>query len=69
MTNYPDLSRAQWRKSSRSSGNGQCTEVAHVGTAVAIRDSKNVEGGCLLLAADGWQALVRGIRRGQYDLR
>ena len=39
--NEPDLSRAQWRKSIRSSGNGQCVEVARLDEVVAVRDSKN----------------------------
>lgn len=40
-----DYSGARWRKSSRSGGQGgQCVEVADLGTAVAIRDSKNPDG-------------------------
>lgn len=38
----PDLSRATWRKSTWSGGNGgQCVEVAVLGTAVGLRDSKD----------------------------
>lgn len=35
MTN---LTRAEWRRSSRSQQNGQCVELAYTG---AVRDSKN----------------------------
>jgi hypothetical protein len=40
-----DYSGACWRKSRRSGGQGgQCVEVADLGDAVAIRDSKNPDG-------------------------
>lgn len=40
-----DYSRAQWRKSRRSgSQGGACVEVADLGDAVAIRDSKDPDG-------------------------
>jgi hypothetical protein len=56
----PDLTRAHWFKSSRSSENGQCTEVAFVDGAVAVRDSKDPHGPALIFTPNEWTALSRG---------
>lgn len=47
-----DLSRAQWKKSSYSGNSGNCVEVADLGTAVAVRDSKDPEGPVLVVTRD-----------------
>jgi hypothetical protein len=56
------LTRAVWRKSSYSGGNGSCVEIAHLGTAVAIRDSKDPEGPVLIATADVWHSFIRHIK-------
>ena len=59
----PDLSRADWRKSSYSSQSGNCVEVAtNLPGMVAIRDSKDPGGPGLLVPATEWRAFVRGLK-------
>lgn len=53
-----DLSSAKWRKSTRSSGTGQCVEVAFTGGIVAVRDSKDPAGPALTFEASQWRAFV-----------
>jgi Domain of unknown function (DUF397) len=57
----------QWRKSSYSNAGNQCVEVARIGGAVAVRDSKNPGGGHLTFKATEWEAFLDSVRRGGYD--
>jgi hypothetical protein len=55
-----DLSGSTWRKSSRSGqgSNGDCVEVAFVGPAVAVRDSKNPAAGALAVPQSAWTVFL-----------
>jgi hypothetical protein len=57
----PDLSRAQWRKSSYSGNSGNCVEVAGLGAAVAVRDSKKPAGPALMLSLQAWRQFTSDI--------
>jgi hypothetical protein len=61
MTNI-DLSRAEWYKSSHSSQDGNCVEVArNLPGLVAVRDSKEPDGAKLLVSHETWRVFIRGI--------
>jgi hypothetical protein len=56
------LSRAVWRTSSYSGGNGSCVEVADLGTHVAVRDSKHRSGPKLVFSHEAWRAFIQGLK-------
>lgn len=63
-----DLTGAAWRKSTRSGQySDNCVEVALVGGAVAMRDSKDRSGPVLVFTTAEWQAFVAGTRDGEFD--
>jgi len=64
-----DLSRAAWRKASRSSTNGGCVEIAaNLPGVVAVRDSKRPEGGAHVVSRAAFAAFLADVRSGRYDI-
>ncbi|MGH3760281.1 DUF397 domain-containing protein [Actinophytocola sp.] len=62
----PDLSRMVCRKSSYSTENGgACVEVGALPAGAAVRDSKNPDGGLLLLTSAAWNQFRATAK--QYD--
>jgi Domain of unknown function (DUF397) len=62
-----DFDSLPWRKSSFSGSNG-CVEAAPVREGlIAVRDSKNPQGGHLLYNALEWRSFLAGVRNGEFD--
>ena len=55
-----------WRRSSYCESFG-CVEVAMDGE-IAVRDSKNPDGGQLRFSKEEWHAFVHGLRSGDFGL-
>lgn len=55
-----------WTKSSYSSANGQCTEVARLPDGgMAVRDSKDPGGAVLRFSEGEWRAFLAGVEAGE----
>jgi hypothetical protein len=58
-----DLSRAEWRKSSYSSQDGNCVEVArNLPGLAAIRDSQAPDEAKLVVSQETWRVFLKGLR-------
>jgi hypothetical protein len=64
----PDLAYALWRKSTYSGGNGSCVEIADLGAAVAVRDSKDPDGPALVFTTGQWRSFTNSIKAGSHRL-
>lgn len=53
----------KWRKSSRSTGSGECIEVAIAADRVLVRDSKHKAGPVLAVTPDEWRTFLASLGR------
>ncbi|MFF4988324.1 DUF397 domain-containing protein [Streptosporangium saharense] len=64
----PDLSAAEFHKSSLSGGGDNCVEVTtNLPGLVAVRDSKDPSGPALTFSTSGWDTFVDSVKLGTFD--
>jgi Domain of unknown function (DUF397) len=69
MIDAIDPASLAWRKSSYSTGGGECVETAVLpDRRVAVRHSKQPGGTILLYSPAEWNAFLKGARDGEFDL-
>jgi hypothetical protein len=62
------MKHMNWHKSSHSTAQGNCVEVAPLPGGAVVRDSKDPAGPALRFSADAWRAFIAGVRDGEFDL-
>lgn len=62
------MERNVWRKSTRSSVEGQCVEVMITATEVLLRDTKDRGTPAHRFTHSEWTAFAEGVRHGEFDL-
>ncbi len=64
-----DIAAASWKKSSWSSYNGNCVEIAHLQDGrVGIRDTKDLRNSPVLIFTSAeWDAFLLGAKYGEFD--
>ncbi|GID96205.1 DUF397 domain-containing protein [Amorphoplanes digitatis] len=55
-----------WRSATACNG-GNCVQVAATDDGVAVRDSKNPDGGVQLYTASEWRSFLAGAKNGEFD--
>jgi hypothetical protein len=63
-----DLTSVEWKKSTRSSGSGQCVEVGITDEGVAVRDTKDRSKPAHIYTRAEWDAFIGGVKDGEFDL-
>jgi Domain of unknown function (DUF397) len=64
-----DLGAARWRKSRHSDTAQGCVETAFLPDGhVAVRDSKDRSGPALVYTPREWDAFIKGVKDGEFDL-
>lgn len=53
-----------WCKSTHSTPDGQCVEIADTSVGIDVRDSKNPAGPILSFDRPGWEDFIGTIKRG-----
>ena len=62
-----DLTRAAWRKSTYSGGQGgECVEVADGLSVIPVRDSKDPEGPALTFNPAAWTAFITDLKASHF---
>jgi hypothetical protein len=65
----PDLGDVRWHKSRQSNASGSCVETAFLADgSVAVRDTKDREGPNLIYTGPEWEAFIKGVKDGEFDL-
>jgi hypothetical protein len=63
-----ELRAARWRKSGRSSAQGNCVESAELpGDQVAVRNSRHPKGPALIFSQAEVRAFLEGVKGGDFD--
>jgi hypothetical protein len=62
------MERNVWRKSTRSSGSGQCVEIMMTDDAVLVRDTKDRTKLAHVFTYAEWAAFTGGVKDGEFDL-
>lgn len=64
-----DIADRPFRKSSFSAPDAGCVEVGTSDGSIQVRDSKDRRGSVLTFNEREWDAFVRGIKAGEFDLQ
>ncbi len=68
MTHGTDVSALTWFKSSKSSGEGQCTMCARLPDGgMAVKDSRHPASPVLRFSAAQWRAFTQDLKRDDLD--